>query len=92
MIRSKFILWLPVCLILMFAASFAGAEGVIVISKDQLKAELAKPDVIVVDVRGPHDWESSQWKIKGARREPPAELGRWIDKYPKDKTIVFYCA
>ena len=57
MIRSKFTLWLLAFLIVMFTASFAGADGITVISKDQLKAELTKPDVIVVDVRTPHDWD-----------------------------------
>ena len=51
MIRSKFTLWLLAFLILMFTASFAGADDITVISKDQLKAELTNPDVIVVDVR-----------------------------------------
>jgi len=90
MTRSKFTLWLLAFLILMFTASFAGADNVTVMSKDQLKAELANPDVIVVDVRVPRDWDSSQWKIQGARRESPAQAS--MAGYPKDKTIVFYCA
>jgi len=88
MTRSKFTLWLLACLILMFTASFAGANDFTVINKDKLKGEL--PDVIVVDVRAPHDWDSSQWKIQGARRESPAQAS--MAGYPKDKTIVFYCA
>lgn len=92
MTRSKFTLWLLASLILVFTASFAGADDFTVINKDKLKEELAKPDVIVVDVRAPHDWDSSQWKIQGARRELPAEAGKWMAQYPKDKTIVFYCA
>ncbi len=90
MIRSKFTLWLLAFLILMFTASFAGAGDFTVMSKDQLKAELANPDVIVVDVRTPRDWDSSQWKIQGARRESPAQAS--MAGYPKDKTLVFYCA
>jgi len=90
MTRSKFTLWLLAFLILMFTASFAGADNDTVMSKDQLKAELANPDVIVVDVRVPRDWDSSQWKIQGARRESPAQAS--MAGYPKDKTIVFYCA
>jgi rhodanese-related sulfurtransferase len=91
MMRSKFTLWLLACLILMFTASFAGAEGVTLISKDQLKAELTKPDVTVIDVRVESEWNSSQSKIQGARRESPAEVSKWAGKYPKDKTIVLYC-
>ena len=92
MIRSKFTLWLLAFLILMFTASFAGADEFTLMSKDQLKGELTNPDVIVVDVRAPHDWDSSQWKIQGARREVPAQAAQWMAQYPKDKTIVFYCA
>ena len=92
MTRSKFTLWLLACLILMFTASFAGAEGFTVISKDQLKGELTKPDVTVIDVRIEREWDSTQWKIQGARRGSPAEVGKWMADYPKDKTIVLYCA
>ncbi len=81
------------CLIVIFAASLVGAaEGITVISKDQLKEEVAKPGIVVIDVRAPHDWDSARWKIKGARRESPAETGQWMADYPKDKTIVLYCA
>ena len=91
--RSDFKLSLLVSLIVLLAASLAGgAEGFSVISKDQLKEELTKPDVIVIDVRATHDWDSSQWKIQGARRQAPAEAKEWMGKYPKDKTIVLYCA
>jgi rhodanese-related sulfurtransferase len=81
------------CLIVIFAASMvSAAEGITLISTDQLKEELTKPDVIVVDVRLKHDWDSSQWKIKGAQRQIPAETQQWMTKYPKDKKIVLYCA
>ena len=90
---SNFKSSLLACLIVILAASLVGgAEGITLIGKDQLKEELTKPDVIVIDVRAPHDWDSSQWKIQGARRESPAETVQWMTKYPKDKTIVLYCA
>jgi rhodanese-related sulfurtransferase len=92
MTRSKFTLWLLACLILMFTASLSGAEELTLISKDQLRGELTKPEVMVVDVRAPHDWDSAQWKIQGARRLSPAEVGQSMAQYPKDKTIVFYCS
>ncbi len=93
MTRSTLKSWILACLIVVFATSFAaGAEVITVINKDQLKAELTKPDVIVIDVRAPHDWDSSQWKIQGARRLSPAEAGQSMSSFPKDKTLVFYCA
>ncbi len=92
MTRPKIILWVPVCFIVMFTASFAASDGFTLVSKDQLREELTKPNVTVIDVRTPHDWDSSQWKIKGARRESPAAVAQWMSEYPKDKTIVLYCA
>jgi rhodanese-related sulfurtransferase len=60
-------------------------------TKEQLKAELGNPDVVIMDVRVPHAWNEARDKIKGAVREDPMTVESWIDKYPKDKTYVFYC-
>ena len=61
------------------------------ISIDALKAQLGNPDWIILDVRTAHDWDDSKTKIKGAIRADFHNPAPWIDKYPKDKTIVFYC-
>jgi predicted sulfurtransferase len=61
-------------------------------SKESLKNALSNPDVIVVDVRLPKDWDASELQIKGAVREDPSHVKDWMTKYPKDKTLVFYCA
>ena len=91
--RSNFAYWIPACLIVIFAASLVGgAEGITLISTDQLKEELTKPDVVVIDVRAAPDWDSSQWKIQGAQRQSPLEFKEWMGKYSKDKKIVLYCA
>jgi hypothetical protein len=90
--RSKLVLWLPAFLVVMFTASFATSEGFTLISKGQLRGELGKPDVTVVDVRTSRDWDSSEWEIKGARRGAPAEAAQWMSEYPKDRTTVLYCA
>ena len=60
--------------------------------KEQLKAQLGNPDVVVLDVRAFTDWVMTKEKIKGAVRENPRDVGDWIGKYPKDRTIVLYCA
>lgn len=63
------------------------------ITKEELKPMLGKPDVIILDVRSAQDWKESEWKIKGAIREDRKEEDdAWIDKYPKDKTIILYCS
>lgn len=61
------------------------------ISKEDLKAMLGKPDVIILDVRLQDQWEVADQKIPGAVHENPAQdATAWLDKYPKDKTIVLY--
>ncbi len=73
------------------AVKVLGTDDVPRMAKEQLKAMLGNPDLIIVDVRIAHDWDGSNTKIKGAVREDAYKLGTWINKYPKDKTIVFYC-
>jgi predicted sulfurtransferase len=62
------------------------------ITKDDLKAMLDNPDVVILDVRTGKDWSASEFKIKGAVRANPREFNSWADTYPKDKKLVFYCA
>ncbi len=91
--RSNFKYCLLACLIVIFSASLVGgAEEITFISTDQLKEEITRPDVIVIDVRTNRDWDSSQWKIKGAQRQSADETKEWMGKYSKDKKIVLYCA
>jgi rhodanese-related sulfurtransferase len=61
-------------------------------TKEELKAKIgnADHDIIIVDVRAGKDWRGSEFKIKGAVREDPKDVGSWINNYPKDKTIVLY--
>jgi len=92
MIRPSFKWLLLTFVILNFTASFSRAEGFTLITKDQLKEEIDKPSVTIIDVRSPHHWDSSQMKIQGARREIPSEAGQWMSNYQKDRTIVLYCA
>ena len=60
--------------------------------KDQLKASFGNPGVVIIDVRSYTDWIFSNDKIKGAVRENYRDFEEWSAKYPKDKTIVLYCA
>lgn len=62
------------------------------ITKEELKETLSNPDVIIIDVRLGRDWENSELRIKGALREDPGNVNSWISKYPKEKTLVLYCA
>jgi hypothetical protein len=62
-------------------------------SKEELKAMLGKPELVVIDVRQAGDLVKSNLKIKGAVREDPRQdIKSWADKYSKDREIVLYCA
>lgn len=56
------------------------------IAKEEVLGMIGNPDVIIIDVRSRGD----ELKIKGAVREDPKNVSSWIDKYPKDKLLVFY--
>lgn len=89
---------LLVALLMMMAVGCAGignsaaTDEVPRISKEELKAKLGSPDLVVLDVRAEPDWKSGEGKIAGAIRENPRSLDQWAAKYPKDKTLVLYCA
>ena len=61
-------------------------------TKEELKTALDDPNVVIVDVRLGKDWKASESKIKGAIRVDAAQVLSLVDHYPKDKTLVFYCA
>jgi hypothetical protein len=61
-------------------------------TKEALRSQLHNPDLILLDVRRFVDWDRSNYKIKGAIRQDGNEYKRWADLYPKDKTLVLYCA
>lgn len=76
---------------LVFVSHAAGADAPRM-TKDELKAMLGSPEVIVIDARAVTDWLLTRQKIKGAVRQNPREFDEWVGRYPKDKTIVLYCA
>ncbi len=84
---------LTALLVLFFALPpVYAAEGFSLITKDQLKKDLGNLNVTIIDVRTDSDWKASTWKIKGAQRQSPKNPGEWMSKYPKNSTIVLYCA
>ena len=69
-----------------------GAE-VPLVTKEQLLSMMGKPDVVILDVRESESWKESKQKIQGAVREDPVkDIQGWYDKYPQEKTLVFYCS
>jgi hypothetical protein len=60
--------------------------------KDELKALLDNPDVVILDARTSSDWNKSESKIKGAHRLEQSNAESVETMYPKEKTIVVYCS
>jgi hypothetical protein len=71
--------------------SAAAGEEVPRMTIGQVKDVLGNPNYVILDVRKSSDWEGSDSKIQGAIREDPSNVNAWIDKYPKDKILLFYC-
>ena len=77
-----------------FFATFAMSKDKDVprMTKEELKAMMDNPDVVIIDVRYEKHWTGSDKMIKGAIRENYDDVKSWADKYGKDKTLVLYCA
>ena len=60
--------------------------------KEDLKAMLDSPDLVLVDIRTGMDWNASEFKIQGAVRHEPRDFNTWKDQLPENKTVVLYCA
>jgi hypothetical protein len=91
----KIELWAGViALCLMVLLPLTGARGAKAPRLDlpTLKGWLSDPQVIVLDVRDPQDWQSSSKKILGAMREDPYDVKTWAPLLPRGKKIVLYCA
>jgi rhodanese-related sulfurtransferase/predicted transcriptional regulator len=70
------------------AADYLGEE-VERIDRSELRARLAKGDVMLVDVRPAEEYAAGH--IEGARSIPLAELERRLAELPDDAEIVAYC-
>jgi len=91
--KTRATAWVALMLVLCAGlASPALAADAPRMEKDQLKASLGNPGVVIIDVRSYTDWLFTSDKIKGAVRENYRDFEEWSAKYPKDKTIVLYCA
>ncbi len=79
------------CVEMTLTVATAAGEEVPRMTKEQAKAIFGNADFVILDVRKASDWEGSDLKIQGAIREDPSNVNAWADKYPKDKTLLFYC-
>jgi hypothetical protein len=90
--RDALAVLLTCSLLLTCAAMDAPSQEVPRMSIEELKEKLGQADLVVVDVRADGNWAESKIKIQGAVREEPGKVNDWLSNYPKEKTLVFYCA
>lgn len=93
MLRKIFIVWIMVMAVGCAGMGNTAVKGEVpLMTKEELKGKLGASEVVILDVRAGRDWKAEEVKIAGAVREDPREFERWSGKYPKDKTLVLYCA
>jgi rhodanese-related sulfurtransferase len=92
MLRKTILLILLIVFAFAIPAVLKADDTTPFMTKEQLRPLLGRPDVIIIDVRTKYDWDTSKTMIPGAVREEGMKFGTWMNKYPKDKTIVIYCA
>ena len=82
-------------LLIFSSTGFSAADNektVPAISVHQVKQLLNNSDTIIIDVRKYRNWWRSSKKILSAVREEPSKVDQWAQKYPKDKSLIFYWA
>lgn len=79
-------------IVLIGCKKIQSAQDIPRISKDELKAKLGSPNMVLIDVRTGSDWKESGEKITGAVRMDPETVDTWAATLPKDKEIILYCA
>ncbi len=89
---TKRLAWVLLITLIVACSGLSRASDAPMITKEQLSSMLGRPDLVIVDVRTPYDWKKSDAKIKGAVREDPMKPATWMGRYPKEKTLVLYCA
>ena len=90
--KRSLLIILGVFAVLIGCTNMLSAQAVPRISKEELKAKLGSPSLVLLDVRANHDWETSGEKIAGAVRMDPETVETWAGTLPTDKEIVLYCA
>ena len=92
--KQRNVLTALVAMVLALAATAGAAESADAprMSKEELKARLGDGDVLVLDLRRGDDWTSSDHRIPGAIRQEDKPYLAWAIQYPKDQTMVLYCA
>ena len=93
MCNKRFVLYAIFTIVLLLTTSLTvSAASVPLMSTEELKSRLGDADLVILDVRGSWDLVKSDNKIAGSVRAEPGGAKQWAGNYPKEKTIVLYCA
>jgi rhodanese-related sulfurtransferase len=79
-------------MLVLSGATSVWAGSVKTMDKEELKAMLDSPELVLLDVRRGRDWSSSEFKITGAQRLESDGIASAVSTLSKDKIIVLYCA
>ncbi len=60
------------------------------VTKEEVKALLGKPDVVLLDCRPDEQWRTAEQKLPGAIHENPLKVSSWASKYSKESKIIIY--
>jgi len=90
--HSAFALVAACALVLALSVTALQAAEAPRMEKEKAKELLEARKIVLIDVRAASDWDPADKKIKGAIREDPTQVDKWAAKYPKDKTLLLYCA
>jgi rhodanese-related sulfurtransferase len=80
------------CLLALSSAAWSAASDTPRISKEKLKTMLNDPRLIIIDTRVKQQWDKSEYKLPKALHQNPWEADEWAKDFPRDRTVVSYCA
>ena len=59
---------------------------------DELKERMERGEQFAfVDTRNPKAWGEAEMKLPGAIRVPADEVESYLEKIPRDRTVITYC-
>jgi len=62
------------------------------VTVDELRERMARGEEFAfVDTRNENAWSEAQTKLPGAIRVPADEVEKYLDRIPKDRTVITYC-
>ncbi len=77
---------------LILGSAQAVADDKRLITKDKLLSLMNDDTVVIIDVRRQKHWDGSEHKIKGAVRLNFEKFFEALAQYPKENTLIVYCA